>query len=393
MNIHTGSAPSPLGGDARPRVLHLLKWLPRGGIETWLTHVWAHSGDAPVRHEVLLMQDEIGPYEQKVRDAGVFIHRLPMRSKAAWFADLRRFLKQEGPFAAFHVHVDSIISGPALAVAAMAGVPVRIVHNHAARSMGADYQKLRFKLRESLGNAIAAAASTRQLAISDMAMEHLAGPKWRDRDDCTILLYGFDYSGNAGAGARAETLRQSLDIAPGATVIGHVGRFDPVKNHAFLLDSFAAYLEQDPGAVLVMIGRGPLQPEYEAQARRLGITSQVRFAGGTDDIPAFMALFDIFVFPSFSEGLGIVVLEAQAAGTPVLMPENMPAEVIVIREGVTLLPLAAGTEAWADAIAAIRAAPAPNRAEWLARVESSVFGMRRCVDDLNAIYTAELEAV
>lgn len=394
MNIQSGnpSIVTPATVNPRPRVLHLLKWLPRGGIETWLTHVWAHGRDGPVRHEVLLMQDEIGPYEQKVRDAGVVIHILPMRSKAGWFLSLHRFLKREGPFSGFHVHVDSIISGPALAVAASAGVPVRIVHNHAARSMGADYQKLRFKLREGLGNAIAACASTRQVAISDMAMQHLAGPNWRSRNNCTILLYGFDYSGNIGAAKRAAELRRSLEIADGATVIGHVGRFDPVKNHAFLLDSFAAYLKRDSNAVLVMIGRGPLQPDYEEQADRLGISGQLRFAGGTDDIPAFMALFDIFVFPSFSEGLGIVVLEAQAAGTPVLMPENMPAEVIVIKEGVTLLPLSAGEDAWADAIETILAKPSPERSQWLARVESSAFGMQRCIQDLNTIYQEELAA-
>ncbi len=376
--------------ETRPRVLHLIKWLPRGGIETWLTHILSHSAGADVRHELLLMQDEIGPYEDKVRAAGIPIHILPVRSWPQWFAALPGFLRRIGPIDIMHAHSDSVISGPALALAKLAGVPVRIIHNHAARSMGADYQALKYRLREGIGNAIAMRAATRKIGISEMALIHLAGADWRKRDDCTLLLYGFDYSAFHDAAPRAAQLREELAIAPGARVIGHVGRFDPVKNHPFLIRTFAEYLERDPAAVLVMVGVGRLQLETEALVRELGIERQVRFAGGTDDIAAYMRLFDIFVFPSFSEGLGIVVLEAQAAGCPVLMPDNMPREVIVVDEGITLLPLAAGESAWADRIGSILANGRANAAEWLARVEASSFGLARCVADLHAIYRDEL---
>lgn len=380
---------SPARGS-RPRILHLLKWLPRGGIETWLTHVFAASADGPYAHEVLLMQDEIGPYEAKVRAAGVTIHILPMTSKARWFAQLYAFLKREGPFAVFHAHVDSIVAGPALAVAAAAGVPARIIHNHSARSEGADYQKLRYRVREGLGNAIAMRASTHAIGISDMAMAHLAGPDWKRRSNCSILLYGFDYSAFVGAGERSKALGEALHLPSSAKVVGHVGRFDPVKNHGFLLACFAALARIDPDAVLVLIGRGPLQTHYENEAERLGIAGRIRFAGGTDDIAAYMSLFDLFLFTSFSEGLGIVLLEAQAAGTPVLMPDNMPSEVIVVDDGVTVLPLAAGAERWARTAAELLERPGLDRARSLAIVESSPFGMARCVADLEAIYSREL---
>lgn len=380
-------SPNP---TSRPRVLHLLKWLPQGGIETWLTHVFANGHDGPVQHEVLLMQEEIGPYEDKVRAAGVPIHTLPVRGWLRWLGNLYHFLRSEGPFAAVHSHVDSIVSGPVLALAAAAGVPIRILHNHAAQSQGANYQELRHKVREAVGTSVAAIAATRRIAISEMAMEQCAGPRWRQRRDCTILLYGFDYSKFSGAQERGRELRARWSIAPSVKVLGHVGRFASQKNHAFLIDTFARYLERDPESVLVLVGKGPLQADVEAQIEQLGIGSQVRFAGGTDDIPAYMAMFDIFVFPSFSEGLGIVVLEAQAAGTPIIMPRNMPHEVIVIEEAATLLPLDAGPDAWADSVAGILSAPQPDPDEWFARVEGSAFGMQRCIADLDTIYREEL---
>ncbi len=336
------------------------------------------------------MQDEIGPYEAKVRAAGVTIHTLPMNNRARWFADLYGFLQREGPFAVFHAHVDSIVSGPALAVVRMAGVPVRIIHNHAARSTGADYQKLRYRLREGLGNTLAMRAATHAIGISDLAMAHLAGPNWPDSEKCSILLYGFDYSAFADAAARAQSIRDRFGIAPGACVVGHVGRFDPVKNHGFLLASFAAFAKMNDSAVLVLVGKGPLQQHYEDEARTMGIADRVRFVGGTDDIAAFMSLFDVFVLTSFSEGLGIVLLEAQAAGTPVLMPENMPQEVVVIDDIVTQLPLEAGAAQWAEVIDTLTSRPAPDAKAALIAVENSVFGMERCVADLEAIYAREI---
>jgi glycosyltransferase involved in cell wall biosynthesis len=380
-----------LQSDTRPRVLHLIKWLPRGGIETWLTHILSHSAGGSVRHELLLMQDEIGPYEAKVRAAGIPIHILPIRSWPQWFTALPGLLRSIGPIDIIHAHSDSVISGPALALAKLAGVPVRIIHNHAARSMGADYQALKYRLREGIGNWIARQAATRRIGISDMALIHLAGPDWRKRKDCTLLLYGFDYSAFHDAARRAAQLRQVLAIPPSARVIGHVGRFDPVKNHPFLIRTFAEYLDRDPNAVLVMVGVGRLQGEIEALVEELGIAGQVCFAGGTDDIAAYMRLFDIFVFPSFSEGLGIVVLEAQAAGCPVLMPDNMPREVIVIEEAIALLPLDAGEAAWAGKIEHILAPGRAPAEQWLARVEASSFGLTRCVEDLHAIYRDELD--
>lgn len=382
--------PDESSPDKRPRILHILKWLPRGGIETWLVHVFRVSAEGPYRHEIVLMQDEIGPYEAAVRAADVIIHTLPMTKKAAWFFDLYRFLKREGPFDVVHAHVDPIVSGPALVAAALAGVPVRIIHNHSARSEGVDGRTLPRRIRRSVGRAVSMRASTHALGISEMAMADLAGKDWRRRDDCRILLYGFDYSGFHGAADRTQALRTALDIPLSARVVGHVGRFDPVKNHGFLLDCFAKLHNGQPDAILVLIGRGPLEETCRQQAARLGIADHVRFAGGTDDIPAFMAMFDIFVLTSFSEGLGIVLLEAQAGGCPVLMPDNMPHEVVVVGEGVTLLSLDAGVDRWATAMTDILSRPRPDADEWLQKVENSAFGMSRCVSELEAFYEGAL---
>jgi glycosyltransferase involved in cell wall biosynthesis len=307
-----------------------------------------------------------------------------------WFADLRRFLKEEGPFDAVHSHVAYAVSAPIIAIAALAGVPSRIAHQHEARSLGVDFRNVRDRFTRRGAMMLYGLAATRRIGITEAAMEEIAGKTWRRNKDCSILLYGFDYSSFIGAADRARELRRTLRLEPNVRVIGHVGRFDPVKNHAFLLKAFANVVRADANVRLVMVGRGRLEPEMKELAEELGIDQLVRFAGSTQDIAAFMALFDLFVFPSFSEGLGIVCVEAQAAGTRVLASDTVPREASVTPGGVDFLPLATGERAWAERIAQLLTLPKPDAEEWRRTVEQSAFGLDRCVRDLHEIYREQL---
>ena len=377
--------------SGRPRVLHVLKSLPLGGIETWLMHIFRNDRNSFVQHEVLLMVDTPGVYEAEARELGVRIHKLPHRgSWPRWFADLRRFLKEHGPFDVVHSHVAYAVSAPIIAIAASVGVPSRIAHQHEARSLGVDFATIRARLIRRGAMALYGLTSTKRIGITEAAIEEIAGKSWRSSEDCSILLYGFDYSKFDGAEERARKLRRTLGLKPTDRVVGHVGRFDPVKNHGFLLRTFAQVAQADPDARLVMIGQGRLEPEMRELAKELGIEPLVRFAGSTLDIAAYMALFDLFLFPSFSEGLGIVCVEAQAAGTPVLTSDTVPPEAAVVPNAVEFLPLAAGERVWADRAVELLKAPRPDPTEWRRAVEQSVFGLKRCVGDLHAVYREEL---
>ena len=97
-------------------------------------------------------------------------------------------------------------------------------------------------------------------------------------------------------------------------VIGHVGRFYSQKNHKFLLEIFQAILKRRPESILILIGDGELKEEVEKEAVRKGIRNHIKFLGVRSDIDRIMQCLDAFVFPSLFEGLGIVLIEAQAAG-------------------------------------------------------------------------------
>ena len=373
-------------------MLHVIGSFALGGIETWLVHMLRRQGDFSVRHEVLLTKADVGPYEAEVRALGVPIHRLPLsEGKLGWIPRFRRLLRQEGPFAVIHSHAGPHLAAPLLAAARAESVSIRIAHSHSARSRsaGSDYP-LHLRLARLLAIPWLRKAATRRIGITDLAIEEIAGSGWRADRAASVLIYGFDFSRNRDAAERARELRKSLGIPEGAPVIGNIARFNPVKNHALLVEAFAACSKELPDARLVLVGEGPLREKVGEQAKALGIAEKVHFPGTTEDVPAFMAMFDLFALPSFSEGLGIVVVEAQAAGTPALVSETTPAEAAVVPGAVEVLPLAAGAQAWGEAMARILRRPPPDPDDWLERVEASRFGIRRCIEELDSIYRAEL---
>ena len=374
---------------ARPRVLHLLGSFALGGIETWLVHMLRHEREFSVQHEVLLTKSDIGPYEAEVRRLGIPIHRLPIprgRLKLLrWLPRLRRFLRDQGPFAVVHSHL-SLASAVILGAAQTAGVRARFAHCHNARSKGDSFQRPRDKLTRAFAIAALKRTATVRIGISDAAIEEIAGAGWRSDADARVLLYGFDFGKAAGSADRARALRSRLGLDAEGPVIGHVGRFLPVKNHALILEACALLKARAPAAQLILVGEGPELDKVRARVDVLGLSTSVHFPGPTDDVPAFMALFDLMVLPSFSEGLGIVCLEAQVAGTRCLVSENVPPEVAVAPGGVEYLALAAGAEGWAESMERIVAMPPPDPGQWLRLVEESRFGIGRCIRELDAIY-------
>ena len=127
---------------------------------------------------------------------------------------------------------------------------------------------------------------------------------------------GIDVSRFRGNGEQGAALRRELGIPDGAAVLLSVGELNKNKNHRAVLEALARM--ENRNLHYVVCGRGPLKEELEAFAREKGLADRVRFMGYRDDIPAFYAMADVFVFPSFREGLSVSVMEAMASGLPIV---------------------------------------------------------------------------
>ena len=155
-------------------------------------------------------------------------------------------------------------------------------------------------------------------------------------------------------------MRQKLGLE-NELIVGHVGRFNPQKNHPFLLDIFAVLLKKEPNAVLILVGGGEDMPKIQAKAQALGVAEHVRFLGIRSDVADLMQAMDVFVFPSLYEGLPVTMVEAQAAGLPCIISDKVPPECILTDGLVDALPLSAEPEAWAEKMLEKREVPRTDR--------------------------------
>lgn len=133
--------------------------------------------------------------------------------------------------------------------------------------------------------------------------------------------------------------RKFLDLPQDVWVVGNVGRLHPDKDQATLIRGFAQALPQLPaGSLLAIMGSGRLKGDLKVLAARLGVDAQVRFLGQVAHGRRYFSAFDVFVLSSDHEPFGMVLLEAMAAGVPLVCSDCGGASEVVARGG-QLFPL------------------------------------------------------
>lgn len=115
-----------------------------------------------------------------------------------------------------------------------------------------------------------------------------------------------------------DLLRKELDLPEQDRIVGVVGNLYPVKGHQYLIDGIPSILEKCPNTSFLFAGRGHLETELKEQVHRLNLDRRVHFLGLRQDISRILALLDVFVLPSLSEGLSMAILEAMIAEKPVV---------------------------------------------------------------------------
>jgi glycosyltransferase involved in cell wall biosynthesis len=169
-----------------------------------------------------------------------------------------------------------------------------------------------------IANHLAYRTSTRVLANSPAVARSLRDDGISDSRVVTVSNFVDEKAFAPVSSADRASMRRALEIPHDALVIGCVARLVPIKDHATLLEAIASLVPRHPSLRLALIGDGPCRGDLETQAARLGIRTQVIFAGLVHGDVNMHAMFDISVLPSISEGFPNSVVEAMAAGCPVV---------------------------------------------------------------------------
>lgn len=338
------------------RVLNLFTIMDRGGAETMVMNYYRHIDRKKVQFDFLVHREQRGAYDDEIEALGGRIYRMyPIypQNFARYKHDIRAFFKAHPEYMIIHSHM-SELGYFAFKEAAKQGVPVRICHAHNAphgfdmKMIMRDYFKKRM-----------------MPYLTHLFMCGVESGRWlygKENENRFIMLNNaIDAAAYTYNPAKRAEMRQQLGLADDELVIGHVGRLNPQKNHPFLLKIFAALLEKEPNAVLLLVGGGNDMPKIQAKAQELGIAERVRFLGVRSDVADLMQAMDVFVFPSLYEGLPVTMVEAQASGLPCLISDKVPSECI-ITDGLTeVIPLSESPDTWAKKILVKRGTPRTDR--------------------------------
>jgi glycosyltransferase involved in cell wall biosynthesis len=369
------------------RILHVVGSMNRGGVETWLMHVLRRNDSQRYQMDFLVHTDESGAYDAEARAHGSRIIHCPHASRPASYAiNLRKILRQYGPYDVVHSHVHHY-SGYVLRLACRAGVPMRIAHSHLDTAPADTHAGLSRRMYLTLMTTWIDRYATVGLGSSAQAAAALFGRAWSAHPRRSVLYYGIDLRPFRSPIDPIQ-VRAELGIPPKAYVVGHVGRFDPQKNHDFFVDIAAAITRRDRDAYFLLVGDGPLRDAVQQKVASLGLADRFVFTGVRSDVATLMmGAMDVFLFPSLYEGLGLVVLEAQAAGLPTVLSDTIPPEVEVAADLTQRLSLSQRASDWASTVVGLRGDTTPQERENALRaLETSHFNIETATRCLQSVY-------
>ena len=329
-------------------ILHRVSCMNRGGQETLIMNLYRNIDRSKIQFSFLCTTATKGDYDDEIISLGGKLYYLPEISHSSLLgfsyikaiSVIKEWLcEHKNEFSILHLHTyhasDVLVH---LEACRQAGVTKVIVHSHNTAGPHAVFHKFcRF---------INSFYDFNPFACGKSAGEWLFGGSMINHDRVTIIRNGIDtelfkYSSIANKNYR------SLFHLHGKTVLGHVGRFEPQKNHAFLINVFEEYHKQNENSVLLLIGRGSLEDSIKTMVKEKGLDRDVWFMGVRDDIPQLLSMMDLFIFPSLYEGLSVSSIEVQCSGLPMLTSDIPSMRESKLTDTVQFVPLIEPPITWA----------------------------------------------
>ncbi len=385
------------------RILQVVDSLGMGGAETWLMALlryWLKT--AAPRIDFLMSSGKPGIFDDEARRLGAKIHYLHYRrARLPQFANEFRKIMRHERYDAIHDH-QGYASGWHFLMGAGALPPVRVTHIHNPWiDIEAFYAVNRSRqLTAEMGKRLVNQFATNICGTSAEVLRRYGfDPEQTGSPAISVMHCGFDVGMfNAPRFSDRHSVLREFGWPPDSKLILFAGRldraleFDHPQNHKnswFAVNTVRVAIETQPSVRLLVAGAGDnSRQELEDCIERWGLSDKLRLIGVRKDIARLMRAADVLFFPSRQEGLGMVAVEAQAAGLPVLASTAVPRECVVVPELYNALPLGEPIELWAAALLQIMTKPRPPLALCRRALESSAFSIANSARRLEQIYSA-----
>ena len=368
------------------RVLHRGMSYNQGGIETYLMNYYRHINRNLVQFDFIVPKGMKIAYEDEIKSMGGNVYKEIVSIRENPLKGLmydRNFFDNHPEISILHVNDCSAANLRLMKTAKKCNVNTRILHSH--------------------NNDYLVPLAKRQLLVERYNKKHLleiatdlfacskdAGKFMFENLPFQIVKNAVDTKQYIFSQEIRKKMRDKLGVLENQTIIGNVARFDYQKNHKFLLQIFAEYKKYDPSSILVLIGDGPLKKVIENQVEQLELKDSVIFLGVRNDVNKLLNAFDLFVLPSKSEGLGIVLIEAQINGLQCIASNKTPEESNILGK-IEYLPLERDAEFWARCIYQIRSMENKNRVVNMKMVQQAGYDIEIESKKLQEFYLSKVK--
>lgn len=369
------------------RVLHILGSMQRGGTESVVFNNYQYIDRNRLQFDVAIDDNSPCDMPQGIIDMGCRVYRIPPYSRQPAYIIAIRDICRKNRYQIVHSHMNAMSVFPLFA-AWLAKVPVRIAHSHSTAAKGRGETKrniIKYILRP-----FSKVFATHYFACSEHAARWLFGKNIMEKGNVVILNNAVSARDFCYDLHRREEIRERLGIK-NKFVVGHVGRFSPQKNHAFLIDIFSGVVKIRDDAHLLLIGGvgsagNGIEEGLKEKLADYGIGDRVSFLGSMEDISGFYQAMDVFVLPSLYEGFGMACIEAQASGLPCVLSDRVP-KVVQINGNVKFLSLDEPAEKWAGEVASSRGI----RGDYSGDIAAAGYDIKDVANNLQETYLGYVE--
>ena len=369
----------------KEKILHIVGGMGKGGTETMLMNIYRKIDRDKIQFDFLYTTNEETYYDKEIKKLGGNILRIDSLSILSINKIINQIydcINQNGPYQSIHAHT-LFNCGIAMKAAKKSGVGIRISHAHTTADNEVGLIR---KIYISFMRKLILDNSTNLLACSDLAGEYLFGAENIKSDKYTMFPNLISYENIIDVNYEdVEKFKIENKLQKDDLVIGHIGTFKESKNQKFLF-KIVKILKRNKDVKLLLVGDGSMRDELENMCKDLDISDKVIFTGTRDDIDVILNSMDVFVFPSTFEGLGLVLLEAQAAGLPCVVSEAIQPEADLQLGLFSKLNLSDGAEFWANKIIEVYGKKETDKQEILDAFEKQGYSTEKCISKLLSIY-------
>ena len=384
---------------ARPVLVHrVIARLNVGGPAMHVVNLARALNDGPWRTRLVAgsVSRTEGDMEYYASERGVEVtHLAELSREISLLSDLRTFwalyrlFRRERPDV---VHTHTAKAGTLGRLAAiLARVPVRIHTFHGHVLGGGYFSPLGTRVFLEVERQLARGTHRLVVLTRRQAREMSRGLAVAAPEKFAVIPLGLelDRFGAVDRDATRQRAREALGLDDDARAIGIVGRLVPIKNHELFLEAVAAARRRDPHVLGVVVGAGEREAHLKAVADSLGLGEAVLWLGWRRDLPELYSALDVVALTSHDEGTPVALLEALAAGVPVVARDvGGVAEVLGDAGAGRVLPRDAGPERWARALEEATSGPGiPGSAR---RAVVQHFSVARLTVDVAGLYRTEL---